>query len=179
MKLTVLLILLLTQNCHSSWTVEVLSIESGMCLGDCPVYSLKLESDGHFVLTQSLLWTISIVFIITSCKKSEFFNLTATISSDNNYFGAEEGQYVTFNINLTDELSEDLTLEMQIVRDLKTGSYINLDDVEDFYEYSSDFGDQWKRVRPNQVIIPKKTKGIKIRMLVLTAPFSLERGFFT
>ncbi len=106
-------------------------------------------------LSQFLLWTISIVFIITSCKKSEFFNLTATISSDNNYFGAEEGQYVTFNINLTDELSEDLPLEMQIVRDLKTGSYINLDDVEDFYEYSSDFGDQWKRVRPNQVIIPK------------------------
>jgi len=53
MKLTVLFILLLTQNCHSSWTGEVLSIESGMCLGDCPVYSLKLESDGHFVLTLS------------------------------------------------------------------------------------------------------------------------------
>lgn len=53
MKLPVFFILLLTQNCQSSWTGEVLSIESGMCLGDCPVYSLKLESDGHFVLTLS------------------------------------------------------------------------------------------------------------------------------
>ena len=51
MKLPVFFILLLTLNCQSSWTGEVLSIESGMCLGDCPVYSLKLESDGHFVLT--------------------------------------------------------------------------------------------------------------------------------
>ena len=51
MKPPVFFILLVTLNCQSSWTGEVLSIESGMCMGDCPVYSLKLESDGHFVLT--------------------------------------------------------------------------------------------------------------------------------
>ena len=53
MKLLVFFILLFIQHCQSTWTDEVLSIESGMCLGDCPVYSLKLESDGLFVLTLS------------------------------------------------------------------------------------------------------------------------------
>ena len=108
---------------------------------------------------------VSLSFVFTHCKKDdEFVNLQSTISSDNNFLGAEEGNHITFNINLTDELSEDLPLEMQIVRDLESGHFINLDDFEDYYEYSSDLGENWKRVRPNQVMIPKRSKNLKIRM---------------
>jgi hypothetical protein len=51
MKFPVFFLLLLAQHCQSTWTNEILTIKSGMCLGDFPVYSLKLESDGHFFFT--------------------------------------------------------------------------------------------------------------------------------
>ena len=51
MKFFIFFIFLLTQHCQSTWTNQVLLIESGICLGNCPVYSLKMESNGRFVLT--------------------------------------------------------------------------------------------------------------------------------
>jgi hypothetical protein len=112
-----------------------------------------------------LISFVSLTLIFTNCsKKDDFVNLQSTISSDNSFIGTQEGKHVTFNINLTDELSEDLPIEMLIERDLESGHYINLNDFEDYFDYSSDLGQNWKRVKPNQVIIPKKSKNVKIKM---------------
>lgn len=114
--------------------------------------------------TQTLFWFMTLSIIMIGCQKNEFVNLTSTISSDNSLLGTEEGKFLTMNINLTEELSEDLPLTVEIDRDLETGHYINLDDFHDYYEYSTDFGANWKRVRPNRLIIPKRSKNIKIRV---------------
>lgn len=75
-----------------------------------------------------------------------------------------EGEYLTFDISLTDELSEDLPLNIEIIRDIEKGRYINFDDFHDYYEYSTDSGKNWKRVRTHRVIIPERSKNIKIRL---------------
>ena len=116
------------------------------------------------IKTQTLFWFMTLSIIMIGCQKSEFVNLTSTISSDNSLLGTEEGKFLTMNISLTEELSEDLPLTVEIDRDLETGLYINLDDFHDYYEYSTDFGVTWKRVRPNRLIIPKRSKNIKIRV---------------
>jgi hypothetical protein len=53
MKHLTLFIFLLTQSCQTTWTDEILSIQAGMCLGNCPVYSIKLQSDGSFELIRN------------------------------------------------------------------------------------------------------------------------------
>lgn len=52
MKFLVIPILFFIQQCSSSWTDELLIIKSGLCLGNCPEYSLEIQSNGHFVLTR-------------------------------------------------------------------------------------------------------------------------------
>lgn len=106
---------------------------------------------------------MTLLFFI-GCQKEEFVNLTSTISLENYDLGAEEGKYLTFKISLTDELSEDLPLNIEIIRDIEKGRYINFDDFHDYYEYSTDSGKNWKRVRTHRVIIPERSKNIKIRM---------------
>jgi hypothetical protein len=51
MKYNIFFIFLLTHFCQSSWSDELLSIEFGECLGNCPVYSLEIQSNGFFVFT--------------------------------------------------------------------------------------------------------------------------------
>jgi hypothetical protein len=72
----------------------------------------------------------------------------------------QEGKYITFKISLNDELSEDLLLNIEIIRDIEKGHYINFDDFHDYYEYSTDSGKNWKRVRTHRVIIPERSKNI-------------------
>jgi len=62
------------------------------------------------IKTQTLFWFMTLSIIMIGCQKSEFVNLTSTISSDNSLIGAEEGKFLTMNISLTEELSEDLPL---------------------------------------------------------------------
>ena len=113
---------------------------------------------------RSLSWLLIASLFIIGCEDDEFINFTSTISSEETFFDVEEGKDITFNINLTEELSEDLPLEMDIIRDLESGVYINPEDYQDYYEYSTDSGQNWKRVRPNRVIIPKRTKNLRVRL---------------
>ena len=54
-----------------------------------------------------------------------------------------EGEYLTFDISLTDELSEDLPLNIEIIRDIEKGRYINFDDFHDYYEYKNQVVHHW------------------------------------
>ena len=113
---------------------------------------------------QTLLnFLVTLLFFI-GCQKGGFVNLTSTISLENYDLRAMEGEYLTFDISLTDELSEDLPLNIEIIRDIEKGRYINFDDFHDYYEYSTDSGKNWKRVRTLRVIIPERSKNIKIRL---------------
>jgi hypothetical protein len=51
MKFLILHILFIAQQCSSPWTDEILIINSGVCLGNCPEYTLKIQSNGHYILT--------------------------------------------------------------------------------------------------------------------------------
>lgn len=53
MKFLTIFILFLLQSCQPNWTDEILSIQAGMCLGNCPVYSINLQSDGSFDLIRN------------------------------------------------------------------------------------------------------------------------------
>ena len=89
-------------------------------------------------------YLLTAVFLWMGCQKSEFVNLKSTISSEDTSIEIEEGDNLTLTVNLTEALSEDLPLETNILRDLESGSYINLEDVENYFSYSND-GETWKR----------------------------------
>ncbi len=110
------------------------------------------------------LYWLSAFFLWMGCQKSEFVNLTSSISSDNNIIGVTEGDALIVNVNLTDELTEDLTLELKINRDLESGTYIDLDDFQNYFSYSADAGETWIRGTKNEVILPKRTNILKIRL---------------
>lgn len=104
------------------------------------------------------------LIICIGCQKGEFINLTSTISLEDYDLRIEEGKYITFKISLNDELSENLPLNIEIIRYIEKGRCINFDDFHDYYEYSIDSGKNWKRGRTHRVIIPERSKNIKIRM---------------
>jgi hypothetical protein len=78
--------------------------------------------------TQSMILLFSF-FTLLSCKKDEFVNLSSTISGESNKLGTEEGGSIIANVLLTEELSEDLTLQIRIETD-EINNYINENDYD-------------------------------------------------
>ena len=78
--------------------------------------------------TQSVILLFSF-FTLLSCKKDEFVNLSSTISGESNKLGTEEGGSIIANVLLTEELSEDLTLQIRIETD-EINNYINENDYD-------------------------------------------------
>jgi len=71
---------------------------------------------------------------ITSCKKEDpFFNLTSVISSENKEQTVDEGDEIFINLNLSEELSEDLPLLLDIVGDV--ANFINHEDYESTIQF--------------------------------------------
>lgn len=112
------------------------------------------------------LWLLASLLVLVSCKKGEFINLKSTIYSENIAQEIEEGDNLILTFNLTEALSEDLPLEINILRDLESGSYINLEDVENYFSYSTD-GETWKRGNGKEVVFPERNKSLKIRLATL------------
>ena len=73
--------------------------------------------------TQSMIVLFSF-FILLSFKKDEFVNLSYTISGESNKLGTEEGGSIIANVLLTEDLSEELTLQIRIETD-EINNYIN------------------------------------------------------
>ena len=116
-----------------------------------------------------------VLFALTACKKDEFINLTATLSSDSTLLETTEDTLIIFNLELTKKLSEDLQIEYEIDTE-EINKYINSEDFESYVEYISDLGDQWSRsnFNPagiNTLIFPKGSRILKIRIpfLMMTA----------
>ena len=108
------------------------------------------------------------LFALTACKKDEFINLTATLSSDSTLLETTEDTLIIFNLELTKKLSEDLQIEYEIDTE-EINKYINSEDFESYVEYISDLGDQWSRsnFNPagiNTLIFPKGSRILKIRI---------------
>jgi len=109
-----------------------------------------------------------VLFALTACKKDEFINLTATLSSDSTLLETTEDTPIIFNLELTEKLSEDLQIEYEIDTE-EINKYINSEDFESYVEYISDLGDQWSRsnFNPagiNTLIFPKGSRILKIRI---------------
>ena len=105
---------------------------------------------------------ISLV-LYTSCKKDEFVNLKATISGENTFIGTNEGSPLVYNISLSQELSEDLPINISIDTS-ETIKYISADDYNPIFEYSSDLGRTWRKGTATSVLFPKRTKDLKVRL---------------
>lgn len=104
---------------------------------------------------------------LISCKKDEaFVNLTATLTWQHGSIVAEEGQYIGTDLELTEELSEDLYLKIRLdVED--TEAYINPEDFESHFEYSTDNGQRWIQGTGDQVIFPSRTRTLRIRKRIV------------
>ena len=102
----------------------------------------------------------------TSCKKDEYVNLSASISGENSYVGTTEGVPLVYDISLSKDLSEDLTIKLAIDT-TQTAKYINKDDYNPIFEYSSDSGRTWRKGTASSVTFPKRTKDLKIRLHTL------------
>ena len=75
--------------------------------------------------------------LFSSCKKEEFVNRISGISVESSRLIATEGESIIANVILTDELSEDLPIQLGVeIADIK--SYINPDDFNPNCEYSND-----------------------------------------
>lgn len=68
----------------------------------------------------------------TSCKKDEYVNLSASISGENTYVGTTEGVPLVYDISLSKDLSEDLTIKLAIDT-TQTAKYINKDDYNPIF----------------------------------------------
>ena len=112
--------------------------------------------------TQSMILLFSF-FTLLSCKKDEFVNLSSTISGESNKLGTEEGGSIIANVLLTEELSEDLTLQIRIETD-EINNYINENDYDPNIEYSNDLGKTWKQATNKLVVFEERNRNLKIRV---------------
>lgn len=109
-----------------------------------------------------------VLFALTVCKKEEFINLTATLSSDSTLLETTEDTPIIFNLELTEKLSEDLQIEYEIDTE-EIDKYINSEDFEPYVEHLSDLENQWSRshfnpTEANSLIFPKGSRILKIRI---------------
>ena len=108
------------------------------------------------------LFVCTLLFV--SCnKEEEFKNLNATISGESTIIGTEEGNPVIANVLLSEELSEDLTIQTRI-RTEGIISSINPDDYDPVLEYSNDLGKTWVKAVNQNVIFKQETLNLKIRI---------------
>jgi hypothetical protein len=112
--------------------------------------------------TRSMILLFSF-FTLLSCKKDEFVNLSSSISGESNRLGTEEGGSVIANVLLTEELSEDLPIQLSIETD-GILSYINDNDYNSKIEYSNDLGKTWKQAFNQKVIFEERNRNLKIRI---------------
>jgi len=97
------------------------------------------------------------------CKKDEFTNLTSTLSGETAKLGVTEGESVIANVLLSEELSEDLTISLSVETD-GIANFINDNDYNPIFEYSSDLGETWKMAINQEVVFDKRSKNLKIRI---------------
>jgi hypothetical protein len=64
---------------------------------------------------------------------------------------------------LTEELSEDLTLQIRIETD-EINNYINENDYDPNIEYSNDLGKTWKQATNKLVVFEERNRNLKIRV---------------
>ena len=101
--------------------------------------------------------------LFSSCKKEEFVNPISGISVESSRLIATEGESIIANVILTDELSEDLPIQLGVeIADIK--SYINPDDFNPIFEYSNDLGKTWKKSSNNKVIFESQNINLKIKI---------------
>lgn len=104
------------------------------------------------------------VFTLMSCKKDSFSNLTAEISSESNQLGTTEGKPVIANILLSEELSEDISLQYTFEID-NIDNFINESDYNPVLEYSNDLGRTWEKAVNQKVILKQRNRNLKVRLL--------------
>jgi len=103
---------------------------------------------------------------ITSCKKEDpFFNLTSVISSENKEQTVDEGDEIFINLNLSEELSEDLPLLLDIVGDV--ANFINHEDYESTIQFKGNLDSEWRTASGNTFYFPKRNTSLKIRFATL------------
>ena len=106
---------------------------------------------------------LSLIMLFSSCKKEEFVNRISGISVESSRLIATEGESIIANVILTDELSEDLPIQLGVeIADIK--SYINPDDFNPIFEYSNDLGKTWKKSSNNKVIFESQNINLKIKI---------------
>ncbi len=106
---------------------------------------------------------LSLIMLFSSCKKEEFVNRISGISVESSKLIATEGESIIANVILTDELSEDLPIQLGVeIADIK--SYINPDDFNPILEYSNDLGKTWKKSSNNKVIFESQNINLKIKI---------------
>lgn len=105
---------------------------------------------------------LCILITITSCKKEEpFFNLTSVISSENKGQTVVEGDKIIINLNLSEELSEDLPLLLDIVDDVP--NFINPEDYDKTIQFKGNLDNEWRTASGNTLYFPKRNTSLKIR----------------
>ena len=107
---------------------------------------------------------VAVALMLFSCnKEDEFKNLNTTISGESTLLGTVEGGAVIANVNLSEELSEDLILDVKIEID-SINNYINPEDYNPNIEYSTDLGSTWTKAVNQQIIFNKEKRSLKIRI---------------
>lgn len=117
-------------------------------------------------LKLTTLVSLLALMLSTSCKKDEYVNLKATIAGESSLIGTVEGSPFIYNLSLSKELSEDLPIKL-VIDTTETVKYINKDDYNPIFEYSSDSGKTWRKGTASSVTFPKNTKDLKIRLNTL------------
>ena len=117
-------------------------------------------------LKLTTLVSLLALMLSTGCKKDEYVNLKATIAGESSLIGTVEGSPFIYNLSLSKELSEDLPIKL-VIDTTETVKYINKDDYNPIFEYSSDSGKTWRKGTASSVTFPKNTKDLKIRLNTL------------
>ena len=113
----------------------------------------------------TILYMVCLSVFMASCSnENEFVNLSSTLSSEAVEFSIIEGNSVVLNYNLSEELSEDLPLQLSISTD-EVKSFINPEDYNSTTVYfKGNLDEEWRTGGMNNIFFPKKNTSLKIRI---------------
>lgn len=124
----------------------------------------KLKHSIYFLLATLLLIGISCSKDDELGKKLEP-NLNAEISQETIAIHVKEGDFATFNYNLTEVLSEDLPIKV-LISTKNIVLPIDEDDYNFEFQFKGDLDDEWIRSTSPEIYFPKGNISMKIRVQI-------------
>lgn len=101
--------------------------------------------------------------VLQHCSSDDpFVNLRSELTVKQSSFQAVEGSSFEIDLRLSEPLSEDLILELEVETDF-TSKYANPEDYHTHVEWSLDNGEDWNRSSLDNIRFPALQKHLKVR----------------